>query len=157
MKAVILTTLLSLLVSTAATAQDTASVRWLTFEQLEVALATDPKPVFISFYTDWCAYCRKMDKAVFTQPDVIERLNSDYYAVRFDAETKEVVHFGGRRLVNDMVGKSRRPLHQIAQLLALRRGEFVAPAMVILDASFSVESRYFEYLDSRRLMEVLAR
>jgi len=131
------------------------SVNWLSFEALEDSLTLKPKKVFIDFHTDWCTYCRKMDKVVFTKPEVIEVLNEEYYAVRFDAETDSVVTFGKRQFTNDQVGQSRNPLHQIAQLLALRDGQFVAPTMVILDEEFKVTSRYFQYMDSNRLLKAL--
>ncbi|MEM9928565.1 MAG: thioredoxin fold domain-containing protein [Bacteroidota bacterium] len=144
-----------LLLRTAVRAQEAKSVQWLTFEQLEDSLAVQPKKVFIDFYTDWCTYCRKMDKVVFTKPEVVERLNNQFYAVRFDAESDEVVNFAGRQLINDQKGKSRSPLHQIAQLLALREGQFTAPTMVILDENFRVTARHFQYLDSKRLLRAL--
>ncbi|MEM8894160.1 MAG: thioredoxin fold domain-containing protein [Bacteroidota bacterium] len=138
-----------------ARAQATNSVQWLTFEQLEDSLITQPKKVFIDFYTEWCTYCRKMDKVVFTKPEVVELLNNEYYAVRFDAETKEEITFGGTQLINDQVDKSRQPVHQIAQLLALSQGQFAPPTMVILDEEFNVTARYFEYMDSKKIMRAL--
>lgn len=146
---------ISLFLCASLSAQELESVRWLTFEQLEDSLTVKPKKVFIDFYTDWCVYCRKMDKVVFTRPEVIEVLNETYYAVRFDAETDSVVTFGGRQFTNDQVGQSRNPLHQIAQLLALRDGQFVAPTLVVLDEAFKVTARYFEYMDSKRLLKAL--
>ena len=79
-------------------AQQDTSVNWLTFEELEKALAAQPKKVFIDFYTDWCSYCRKMDKVVFTHPDVITTLNQEYYAVRFDAECKASRQANGKKI-----------------------------------------------------------
>ena len=136
-------------------AQESNQVHWLSFEQLEDSLAIQPKKVFIDFYTDWCTYCRKMDKVVFTKPEVVHLLNGEYYAVRFNAETEAVIDFGGRQLTNDQVGTSRNPLHQIAQLLALQKGQFTAPTLVVLDEDFKVTARYFEYLDSKRLLKAL--
>ena len=136
-------------------AQEAASVRWLSFEELEDSLAAKPKKVFLDFYTDWCTYCRKMDKVVFTNSEVIEILNEQYYAVRFNAETDSTITFGGQLLVNDQVGKSRTPIHQIAQLLTLREGSFVAPTLVFLDETFTITSRYFEYMDSKKLLKAL--
>lgn len=146
---------ISLFLCAPASAQESESVRWLSFEQLEDSLAVKPKKVFIDFYTSWCTYCRKMDKVVFTKPEVIDLLNEHYYAVRFDAETESEVTFGGRKFVNDQVGKSRSPIHQIAQLLASREGQFAAPTLVVLDPAFNVTARYFEYMDSGHLLEAL--
>ncbi len=144
-----------LLSTTQLKAQQVDSVRWLSFEGLEEALATQPKKVFIDFYTDWCTYCRKMDKVVFTKPELVDLLNDQYYAVRFNAETDAPVAFGGQLFINDQVGKSRTPIHQIAQLLALRQGRFVAPTLVLLDEEFKVVSRHFEYMDSKKLLRAL--
>jgi len=138
-----------------ASAQEKQSVQWLTFEQLEDSLAVKPKKVLIDFYTDWCTYCRKMDKVVFTKSAVINLLNEQYYAVRFNAETATAVTFGGQTFVNNQVDKSRTPVHQIAQLLALRQGQFAPPTLVILDKEFRVTARYFEYMHSKQLLQAL--
>jgi len=149
-----LTAILNLLCTTL-TAQEVESVHWLTFEQLEDSLALRSKKVFIDFYTDWCTYCRKMDKKVFTDKEVINRLNESYYAVRMDAESIDTVRFEGQYFINNEVGKKRNPLHQLAQLLALRDGKFVAPTMIVLDETFNVQNRYFWYLDRKKLMNAL--
>lgn len=138
-----------------ASAQEAKTVRWLTFEQLEDSLAMKPKNVFIDFYTDWCTYCRKMDKVVFTKPEVINLLNKDYYAVHFNAETGKEIMFDGQIFINDQVGKTRRPVHQIAQLLATREGTFAPPTLVVLDENFKVKDRHFEYMDSKKLLKFL--
>jgi hypothetical protein len=96
-----------------------------------------------------------MERKVYTKPEVIHILNNDYYAVRFDAESVEAFQFGGKRFVNDQVGKSRNPLHQMAQLLALRDNQFVAPTLVVLDKDFKITARYFEYMTSKELTEAL--
>jgi thioredoxin-related protein len=144
-----------LALSISLSAQEKDSVQWLTFEQLEDSLAVNPKKVFIDFYTDWCTYCRKMDRVVFTKPEVIKLLNDGYYAVRFDAETEAEITFSGQTFVNDQNGKSRRPIHQIAQLLALRGDQFAPPTLVVLDENFNVTARYFEYLSSKQLLKAL--
>lgn len=150
-----LTLFISLFLCIQSNAQQTKSVNWLTFEQLEDSLAKNPKKVFIDFYTGWCTYCRKMDKKVFTKLEVIKVLNQDYYAVHFDAESTSEIVFGGHTLINNQIGKTRNPIHQIAQLLALRKGQFTAPTLVILDKDFKVTARYFEYMDSKQLLKAL--
>ncbi|MEM6628139.1 MAG: thioredoxin fold domain-containing protein [Bacteroidota bacterium] len=136
-------------------AQEVEAVHWLSFEELEDSLATNPKKVFIDFYTDWCTYCRKMDKVVFTNSEVINILNETYYAVRFNAESDSSISFGGQVFTNEEIGRSRNPIHQITQLLAVREGKFVAPTLVFLDEEFRVKSRYFAYMDSRKLIKEL--
>ena len=133
-----------------------ASVEWLTFEQLEDSLQVRPRKVFIDFYADWCAYCKKMDRVAFRDPEVVRKLNSEFYAVRMDVESTDTIAFDGRRYRNPEAAKKRRPVHEIPRLLASRKGKaFSLPAIVILDEDFRVETRYFEYLSPKKMREIL--
>ncbi len=132
------------------------SIRWMDFEQLEDSLAGHPRKVFVSFYADWCQYCEKMDRAAFRDPAVVAKLNSEYYAVRMDVETPDTIVFDGRRYTNPEFGKKRNAVHEIPRLLATRKGvPFTLPAIVLLDESFRVQRRYFEYLSPGRMLEIL--
>ena len=131
-------------------------VNWLTFEQLDDSLSVAPKKVFISFYADWCAYCKKMDRAAFKDRRVIETLSFAYYAVKMNAESLDSIAFGGKVFVNKELGKKRRPTHELALLLASRNTEpFTLPAMILLNERFEVTQRYFSYLSPEALLEVL--
>jgi len=130
-------------------------VQWLSFSQLDSALAAEAKPVFIDFTTSWCTYCRKMDKQVFTKAEVVEKLKQDYYAVKMDAETREVIRFDGQEWSNKQATDKRDGIHELALLLGAKEGEFVPPAMLFLSKDFDIKGRYFEYLSSKRLLKYL--
>lgn len=138
------------------TAQQKQQVNWISFEQLDDSLAVKPKKVFISFYADWCVYCKKMNKVAFKNPDVINVLNSEYYAVKMDSETKNTIEFEGRAYTNKEIGKNRNPIHQIPLLLASRKNKsFSLPATIILDKTFKVTQRHFEYLSTKKMLNIL--
>ncbi len=140
-----------------ASAQTEDGINWISFSQLEVALSEQPRPVLLSFYTDWCAYCKKMDRTAFRNPEVIETINANFYAVRMDAESPDTVRFGGRDYENREWGRQRRPVHEIPRLLASRRDRpFSVPAHVLIDKEFSIQSRSFEYMDSDGLLDFLS-
>ncbi|QDH80998.1 DUF255 domain-containing protein [Echinicola soli] len=130
-------------------------INWLTFEQLEDSLQKKPKKVFVDFYTDWCTYCKKMDKKVFTHPEVISVINSAYYAVKMDAESRDTIRFDGHLLVNHQATDKRPGIHDMALLLGSRNGEFIPPSLILLDEQFKVIDRKFEYLYSERLLKWL--
>ena len=46
-------------------------IQWIGFEELEDSLKIETRPVLIYFYTDWCVYCKKMDRNAFKDPEVI--------------------------------------------------------------------------------------
>jgi hypothetical protein len=96
-----------------------------------------------------------MDQSVFTKKEVIEKISTDYYAVKMDAETTDTIYFDGKAFVNQQAIEKRNGIHQIAELLATRDGQFAPPVMIILDQSFTVEHRYFTYMDSKQLLKVL--
>ncbi|MEM6893497.1 MAG: thioredoxin family protein [Bacteroidota bacterium] len=131
-------------------------VQWLTFEQLEDSLAIQPKKVFVDFYADWCAYCKKMDKVAYRDPKVVNLLNAKYYPVKMNAESRDTIVFGGDTFFNKNVGKTRQPFHDIPLLLASREGPpFSLPAMVLLDEAFQIRERIFEYRTPKQLLEIL--
>ena len=131
-------------------------IDWLNFEQLEVKLKEEPKPILIYFYADWCAYCKKMDRHAFKDQKVIELLAKDFYAVKMNAETKDTLVFDGARFINDEVETHRSPTHQLAKLLASRKNEaFSLPALILLNKDFEVIDRKFSYLTSDRMLDFL--
>jgi len=71
------------------------SVKWITFEEAIKKSKTEKRPIFIDVYTDWCGWCKVMDKNTFNDPQVAKLLNEKFYAVKFDAEQKEDVVFNG--------------------------------------------------------------
>ncbi|MEM7381678.1 MAG: thioredoxin fold domain-containing protein, partial [Bacteroidota bacterium] len=131
-------------------------IEWISFEQLEDSLSVKPKKVFIDFYADWCAYCKKMEKAAFKDSKVLSTLKRDYYAIKLNAETTDTITFGGGTYTNKELGKKRNPTHEIPLLLASRKNyPFSLPAIVILNEKFEVTDRYFEYLSPKQLKKVL--
>ncbi len=131
-------------------------INWITFEQLEDSLKVKPKKVYISFYTDWCIYCKKMDRVAFKNKQLISILNAKYYAIKMNAESKDTILFEGKKYVNTEIGKNRRPVHQIPLLLANRKNKaFSLPANIILDKNFKIEKRFFEYLSPKKLISIL--
>jgi thioredoxin-related protein len=128
MKKVIL--VLLLMVPAVIVNSQVTTVKWYSIEEAALLAKTTPKPIFVDSYTDWCGWCKKLDKDTFSDPVIAEILNSKYYAVKFDAESKEPVTFQGKTFIND--GKLGNA-HQLAY--ALLQGNLGYPTVVFLTAN----------------------
>ena len=137
-------------------AQKAPAVHWMTWSELEAAYNERPKPVFLFFHAEWCAYCKKLDREVFTKQTIADKLNDSYYAVRMDVETLDTITFNHKKFMNRQSLTQRNGVHEIPLLLASREGKpFSLPATVILDKKFAVRKRTFEYYTSQQLLDML--
>ncbi len=72
-------------------------IQWMKFEEAVAANANNPKMILVDVYTDWCGWCKKMDKDTFTDPRVVAHLKKNFYAVKINAEdTKRRFPFMGK-------------------------------------------------------------
>jgi thioredoxin-related protein len=79
------------------TAQAQEQIQWMKFEEAVAANANNPKMILVDVYTDWCGWCKKMDKDTFTDPRVVAHLKKNFYAVKLNAEdTKRRFPFMGK-------------------------------------------------------------
>ena len=90
---------------------------------------TNPKKMFIDVYTDWCKWCKVMDKNTFQNPEVATYMNEHYYMVKFNAEGKESISYDGKEF--KYVSSGRSGYHELA--VALLQGKLSYPTVVFLD------------------------
>lgn len=146
---------LLMLISFSVYAQE-ENTQWMTFPELESALVKESKKVVIHFYADWCAYCHKMEKVVYTKPDIKDELSANYYAVKFNVEFQDTVTFGGKTFSNLNIGKKRFAYHQIPEFLAGRPDQpMELPATVVLDEAFNIIKRFYRYIPPKEMLNIL--
>jgi thioredoxin-related protein len=68
-------------------------IEWLTWEEAQKRMATKPKKVYVDVYTDWCGWCKVMEKKTFTNKNVIDFMNKNFYAIRFNSEKDDNINF----------------------------------------------------------------
>lgn len=128
------------------------SIKWLSFEEAVALNKKKPKMIFIDIYTDWCGWCKKMDKETFMNPEVVKYINKKYYAVKLNAEQKETIHFKDQDFVNPNPGKAKST-HNLAS--ALLKNERLYPSYVILDKASDWTHKLKGYQKPEALLPLL--
>ena len=114
------------LVSTSA-AQE--KVKWYSIEEAIQLASQEPKVLVIDVYTDWCGWCKRMDKETFADPAVAEVMNKHFYPVKLDAEGKEDIVIGDKTF--KFVDNGRRGYHEIAAVVT--KGRLSYPTISYVD------------------------
>ena len=134
------------------------SVKWYSFEEAlqlnaeRTANGLPTKKIFVDVYTDWCGWCKRMDATTFAHPVIAEKLNTDWIAVKVNAERKDTVIINGQVFVNENQGA--RSTHQLAQILL--NGKMSYPSYSLIDGAgkpIQVISGYMEVQQFEMLLD----
>ena len=128
-----------------------AQVKWHTIAEAQQLAKKSPRKIYIDMYTDWCGWCKVMDQKTFTDAKIIQRLNSDFYAVKFDAEGKDDVVFKDRTF--KFVAQGSRGYHELAA--TLMNGQLSYPTSVFLDENLNLITPLPGYLTPEHMDPVL--
>lgn len=108
--------------------------KWYTLEEAMAANKKAPKKFFIDVYTDWCGWCKVMDRETFAKEDVQSYLATHFYPVKLDAEQREAITFKGKNY-QYRAGAGRRGIHELAYELLKARPSY--PTIVYLDEALN--------------------
>jgi len=103
-------------------------VNWISIAELNELYAKNPKPILLDVYTDWCGWCKEMDRTTYKNEKLANYINEHYYAVKFNAESKESFTFNQKQYAFNAQNKS----NELAEYFLFGRMEF--PTTVFLSA-----------------------
>ncbi|NQX86446.1 MAG: thioredoxin family protein [Flavobacteriaceae bacterium] len=108
-------------------------VNWVSFEEAIALQKEAPRKIIVDMYTVWCGPCKSMERNTFGNKDVVEYINTHYYAVKFNAQGNEKVTFKGRTFTNPNykpeLAKRRNGMHQLALYYKVQ----AFPTLVFID------------------------
>lgn len=107
-------------------------INWMSFEEAVEAQKTTPKKIFVDAYAIWCGPCKMLDKNTFSNKDVADYVNENYYAVKFDAQGNKTINFKGVTYKNPNFipnTSGRNSNHELSQVFQIR----AFPTLLFLD------------------------
>ncbi|MBX7242446.1 MAG: DUF255 domain-containing protein [Bacteroidia bacterium] len=114
-------------------------VKW---EKLDVAVENarkDGKFLFLDVYTDWCGWCKKMDKSTYRDTALIRILNSQFHPVKLDAEQESIMAGGKKYLSNG------QQFNELA--VSVMNGQMAFPTTIILKPDMSGVYKQAGFID----------
>jgi thiol:disulfide interchange protein len=100
-------------------------VRWHDFESGMELARTEGRPALVTFVTDWCPYCTKMEKGTWRAPEVVARM-AGLVAVKVDADEEQALAM--RYEVNGLPGNLL--LDGDGKVIARRDGYLTASQLI---------------------------
>lgn len=126
-------------------------IKWISWEEAVEKSANEKRKVIVDVYTEWCGWCKKMDKETFRSEFIVDFVNNNFYAVKFDAEYKEDIVFKGQTY--QYVKKIRKGYHELAK--EMTKGKLSFPTVVFLDENFDVLQPIPGYQDAERFEMII--
>ncbi|MBR9852972.1 MAG: DUF255 domain-containing protein [Algicola sp.] len=127
-------------------------INWISWDEAVRLSKTDasPKKIFVDVYTDWCGWCKKMDKNTFQNPEVSKYMQDNFYMVKMDAEGKDPIEYQGKTF--KYIPSGRRGYHELAA--ALLQGRMSYPTVVFLDEKLNMLSPVPGYQQVEPFMQI---
>jgi len=114
------------------------TVKWMSWEQMELAQKKEKRKVFVNIYADWCGWCKRMDATTFKNSDAISALNNSYYAVKFNAQSSNEIVFKDK--IYQFKRQGNNGINEFALYLmkANMSTEIAYPTLVYMDENLNV-------------------
>ncbi|MDR2424475.1 MAG: DUF255 domain-containing protein [Prevotellaceae bacterium] len=138
--------LLFLSISLNIQAQPHKKVKWMKFTEAIEASKKEPRKIFVDIYASWCGWCKVLDNTTFADSAIVKILNTEYYPVKIDSESKEALKFKGYDLT----------YAELAVILGADRGSNLGlPTMVFLNEDHDLLTRVPGYQKAEAMKPIL--
>lgn len=127
-------------------------VKWIGFEEAIALSEKEPRPILVDLYTDWCGWCKRMDKDTYANEVIAKYINEHYYAVKMDGEGKEDIKYQDKTF--KFVQQGRSKYHEFAA--AIMKGKMSYPSTAFFNAEQQLIQTVPGYLAKEKFEKILA-
>ena len=128
-----------------------------TFEEIEALQQIQNRKKIVFIHTDWCQFCHRMKQTTFKNQEIIQKLNSDFYFITFNAGEKRDITFSNQTFKYEPTGNNV-DVHELALQLGTMNNQIVYPVLCVLNDQNEIILQYNSYLspsDFKLLLEKL--
>src|SRR5947207_7468946 len=104
----------------------TGEVQWARWDTGLKSASASNRPILVDVYTDWCGWCKRMDRDVYSRDDVRAYLNQHFILVRLNAESADEASFGGRTLTSRALAQQLRVSGYPTTIFLKANGDHIA-------------------------------
>jgi thioredoxin-related protein len=126
-------------------------LNWISLEEAQAINNSEGRMFLVDVYTEWCGWCKVMDKKTFTDEEVKAYLGKNFYVIKFDAEQKEKIVFKGKEY--EWTPSGRKGVNMLA--VELLNGRLGYPSLVFLDENLNKIEVIPGYKTPEQLMPIL--
>ncbi len=110
-------------------------IEWMSFDEALKKSKVEPRKIFVDVYTEFCSYCKKMDKETFSNQYIAKYLNENFYPVKLNAQQRNDIQFKNK--VYHFVNRGgQNSYHQLAA--EIMNGRLSYPTIVFMDENAEV-------------------
>jgi len=113
---------------------ETNGLSWLSIGNMDKINDSGSKMYLIDIYTEWCGWCKMMDRKTFSDSEVQNRLEEGFHLLKLDAESKSDLSFDGDQY--KWRGQGTKGIHELAA--KLMEGEIEYPTLIFLDENLNI-------------------
>lgn len=124
------------------------------FDQLDSLQAIKQKKVVVFIHTDWCKYCHQMINTTLDDESVINLLNSQFYFIDLNAESKKIISYSGQTFKYEPSG-GNTGVHELAEQLGKIEGKLNYPTISIINYKNDIVFQYGGLMKTDELLTVL--
>jgi thioredoxin-related protein len=70
-------------------------LKWMSFNEGVAVAKKSGKKVMVDVYTDWCGWCKRMDRDTYSDGTIADYLSKNYVAVKLNAESAGKLDYKG--------------------------------------------------------------
>ena len=107
------------------------------FNNLDSLFTVEDRPVVVFFQAEWCKFCHQMKQTTLSDNGISNLLDSNFYFIPFDVETREDVQYSGQVFSYNPTG-TNTGIHEIALELTTIEYQIELPALCVFHSQNEV-------------------